>query len=99
MVSPAPIVDVFAAVDAAAQPERGDMGEVRDPRLHAVDERDRAIDLAERPRHDRQRTHRGGAGVLSKAKSQIVVAAGLEQGESPASLVFPNLVVPGRDPL
>ena len=29
--------------------ERADMGEVRDPRLHAVDERNRAIDLAERP--------------------------------------------------
>ena len=29
--------------------ERADMGEVRDPRLHAVDERSRAIDLAERP--------------------------------------------------
>ena len=29
--------------------ERADMGEVRDPRLHAVNERNRAIDLAERP--------------------------------------------------
>jgi len=29
--------------------ERADMGELLDPRLHAVDERDRAIDFAERP--------------------------------------------------
>ena len=29
--------------------ERADMGEARDPRLHAVDERNRAIDFAERP--------------------------------------------------
>ena len=32
-----------------SQRERADMGEGRDPRLHAVDERNRAIDLAERP--------------------------------------------------
>ena len=59
------------------------MGEVRDPRLHAVDERNRAIDLAERPRRNRQIGHRGDAGVQSEAKGQIVVAAGLEQGERP----------------
>ena len=29
--------------------ERVDMGEVRHPRLHAINERNRAIDLAERP--------------------------------------------------
>jgi hypothetical protein len=29
------------------------MGEVRDPRLHAINERDRAIDFAERPRRNR----------------------------------------------
>ena len=31
------------------QRERADMGEVRDPHLHAVDERNRAIDVSERP--------------------------------------------------
>ncbi len=33
--------------------ERADMGEVRDPHLHAINERDRAIDFAERPRRNR----------------------------------------------
>ena len=55
--------------------------EARDPRLHAVDERNRAIDIAERPRRNREISHRGDAGVRSEAKGQIVVAAGLEQGE------------------
>ena len=57
--------------------ERADMREVRHPRLHAVDERNRAIDLAERPRHYRQVRHCADAGVLAEAKGQIVVAAGL----------------------
>jgi hypothetical protein len=51
------------------------------PCPHAVDEPNRAIDLAERPQCDRQIDHCGGAGVLPKAKGQIVIAAGLEQGE------------------
>ena len=47
------------------------MGEVRDPRLHAVDERSRAIDLAESATTRRQIGHRGDAGVPSEAKGQI----------------------------
>ena len=39
--------------------ERGDMGQVHDPRLHAVDERGRAIDLAESPQRGGQSGHRG----------------------------------------
>ena len=77
--------------------ERADMGEVRDPRLHAVDERNRAIDLAERPRRNRQIGHRGDAGVLSEAKGQIVVAAGLEQGERPFQMI-PRLAILAGEP-
>ena len=39
------------------------------------------IDFAERPRHNRQIGHRGDSGVWSEAKGQIIVAAGLKQGE------------------
>ena len=77
--------------------ERADMGEVRDPRLHAVDERNRAIDLAERPRRDRQIDHRGDAGVQPEAKGQIVVAAGLEQGERTFQ-VIPRLAILAGEP-
>ena len=77
--------------------ERADMGEVRDPRLHAVDERNRAIDLAERPRRNRQIGHRGDAGVHAEAKGQIVVTAGLEQGERPFK-VIPRLAILAGEP-
>ncbi len=50
--------------------ERADMGEVHYPRLHAVDERNRPIDLPERPRHNRQVEHCADAWVLSEAKGQ-----------------------------
>ena len=63
------------------------MGEARDPRLHAVDERNRTIDLAERPRHERQMGHRRDAGVMAEPKCQIVVTAGLEQGERPFQML------------
>ena len=39
--------------------ERADMAEARNPFLHAVDERNRAIDLAERPGRKRKIDHRG----------------------------------------
>jgi hypothetical protein len=35
--------------DISSIRERADMGQARDPHLHAVDERNRAIDLADRP--------------------------------------------------
>jgi hypothetical protein len=57
------------------------MSKGRNPRLHTLDERNRAIHLAESPRPDRQVSHRVHAGVLSEAKGQVIVAAGLEQGE------------------
>ena len=69
----------MAAIDLPIR-ERSDMVEARGSRLHAVDERNRAIDLAERPQHEGEIAHRGDAGVMSEAKGQIVVAAGLEQG-------------------
>ena len=42
------------------------MSEGRDPRLHAVDERNRAIHLAESPRRNRQVSHRVYARVAPK---------------------------------
>ena len=77
--------------------ERADMGEVRDPRLHAFYERNRAIDLAERPGRNRQVKHRGDTGVLSEAKGQVIVAAGLEQGERPFD-VIPSLAILAGEP-
>ena len=77
--------------------ERADMGEVRHPRLHAVDERNRAIDLAERPRRNRQIGHCADAGVQSEAKGQIVVAAGLEQGERTFQMI-PRLAILAGEP-
>ena len=54
------------------------MGEVRDPRLSAADQGDRSSDVAHRPYCEREVMHRQDAGVRSKTKSQIIVAAGLE---------------------
>ena len=53
--------------------------------------------------HDasRQVSHRADAGVRSEAKGQIIVAAGLEQGERPFQMI-PRLAIfagePARDP-
>ena len=57
------------------------MGEVRDPRLSVGRQGNRASDVAQRPQREREVKHRRDAGVLSKAKRQIVVAPGLEQGQ------------------
>ena len=73
------------------------MGEVRDPRLHAVDERNRAIDFAESPRHNCQSGHCGNALVMPKAKGQIVVAPGLEQCERPFQMI-PRLAIFAGEP-
>ena len=70
---------------------------VRDPKLGPVNEGNRAIDLAERPRGDRQIDHCGDAGVQAEAKSQIVVAAGFEQGER-ALQVIPSLAILAGEP-
>ena len=49
--------------------ERVGMREARDPRLHALDERNRAIDLAKRPRGERQIGHRGDARVHARSET------------------------------
>ena len=64
-----------------AKRERGGVGKARDPRFHSLNERNRSVDLAKRPRNERQIDHRSDAGIRREAKRQIVVAAGLEQGE------------------
>src|SRR5271165_2329772 len=77
------------------------MSEGRDPRLHAVDERNRAIHLAESPRRNRQVSHCVYAWVHSEAKGQVIVAAGLEQGERPFEVIarLPILAgKPAKDP-
>jgi hypothetical protein len=61
--------------------QRADVRNACDPRLHAVDVRNRVIDFAERPRHNRQIGCRGDSGVWSEAKGQIIVPAGLEQSK------------------
>ena len=62
-----------------------------------VDERNRAIDLAESPQRNRQIGHRGDAGVRSEAEGQIFVAAGLEQGERPFE-VIPRFAILAGEP-
>ena len=72
-------------------------GEARDPRLHAIHERNRAIDLPERPRNNRQAGHRGDTGVPREAKGQIIVTAGFEQGER-AFQMTPRLAILASEP-
>ena len=76
---------------------RADMRDARDPLLGAVNEGNRAIDIAERPGRKGQIDYRGDAGVKSKAKGQIVVTAGLEQGERPFQ-VIPRLAILAGEP-
>jgi hypothetical protein len=57
------------------------MGEVRDPSLSAADQGDRAPNVAHRPQCECEVMHRRDTGVVSEAKGEIVVAAGLEQGK------------------
>ncbi len=72
------------------------MGEVRYPPLHAVDERNRAIDLAERPQREGKIGHRADARVRSEAKGQIVVAARLEQGERTFQMILSLAIFAGE---
>ena len=52
------------------------------PALRAsADERNRAPDVAQRPQCERETKHRRDAGVVPEPECQIVIAAGLEQGE------------------
>ena len=73
------------------------MGEVRATKLRPVNEGNRAIHLAERPRGVRQIDHRGDARVQAEAESQIVVAAGFEQGQG-ALQVIPSLAILAGEP-
>ena len=59
-------------------------------------ERNRAPDIAERPRCERQVTHRRDAGVPSEAKRQIVVAAGLEQDQRAFQMVSRIAILSGE---
>ena len=77
--------------------ERAGMGQVRDPCLHALDKRSRAIDLAERPQRKRQIEHGRDAGVSPEAKGQIVVAAGLERGERVFQMI-PRVAILAGEP-
>src|SRR5271166_1943186 len=55
------------------------------------------FDVAQGPQSEREVGHRRDAGVLSEAKCQIVVAAGLEQGER-AFQMFSGFVVLAGEP-
>ena len=74
--------------------ERAGMGDFRGPRLHALDQRNRAIDLAERPQRKREIAHRADAGVESEAKGQVVVTARLKHGERLRSAPAPRDTLP-----
>ena len=72
--------------------ERADMAEVRHSPLHAVDERNRAIDLTERPQGQREKCHSADAGVLSETECHVVVATWLKQSER-AFQMLPRLEI------
>ena len=75
---------------------RADMGEAIAPRLGFGDEGNRACDVAQRPQGEREIQHRRGAGVLPEVERQIVVAPGLEQGESLFEMPSPFAVLAGE---
>ena len=74
-----------------------DMGEARDAKLRVVDKRNREI----RPRREATRRSQDWPSWRrrgpSEAESQIVVAAGLEQGEG-AFQVIPRLAILAGEP-
>ena len=75
------------------------MGEARDPRLHASSMSEIARSTSPRGHNVIARIgHRGDAGVVSEAKGQIVVAAGLEQGER-AFQMIPRLAILAGEPV
>ena len=80
----------------SSKPVCGDVLEGANPRLHALDERNRAIDLAERPGRNRQIGHRGRARVMSEAKGELIVAAGLEQRERVFQFTHGLNIFPGE---
>ncbi len=76
--------------------ERADVGEARDPRDHTLDERNRAIDVAERPQRMRQIGHCTDARVLSEAKGQIVVPARPKQGQRAFQIIARFTILSGE---
>ena len=66
-------------------------------RQHLGHERRRAIDFAERPQYKRKIRHSRDALVLSESERQVVVAAGLEQGERPFQMIL-GLAILAREP-
>lgn len=61
--------------------KRADMRQARDPCLGVDDERNRTSNIAQWPQHMREVKHCCDAGVYSKVKGEIVVAAWSEQRE------------------
>ena len=73
------------------------MGEVRHPRLHPFDERNGAIDVAEKAMTQSPASpSRRRRGHESEAKGQIIVAAGLEQDERPFELIARFTIIAGK---
>ena len=73
------------------------MGDFCGPLLHGVDERNRAIDLAERPQSKRKIAHRAHARVEAEAKGEIIVTSRLKRFERPFE-VIPRLAISSRKP-
>ena len=64
--------------------------------MQAINERKRVIDLAESPRHIRQKAHRRDTGIQSETKSQIIIAARLEQGERAFKMISRLAILAGK---
>ena len=75
---------------------RANMRDARDPQMGAVNERNRARNVAQRPQSYCEIEHCGDPGVLSEAKGQIVVAARLEQGERAFQMIARFSVLAGK---
>src|SRR5580704_12430881 len=67
------------------------------PPLHAIGERNRAVDLSEWPQCKSQIAHRADAGVEAEAKGEIIVTARLKRFEGLCE-VIPRLAISSRKP-
>ena len=72
--------------------KRAGIRDARDPNMGAVNEQNRARNVAQRPKSYCEIEHCARAGVMPEAKGQIVVTAGLGPGER-ALKVIPRLAI------
>ena len=75
-----------------------DIRDARGPLLSALEKRSCAVDLAKRPRRDREIGQSGHAAVHSETKGEVVVAAGLEQRQRLRQVTLSLRILP-REPM